>query len=124
MAPLPLRRLVLPIMLPHNNERQYDFMKQITLTASEVIDGKRVELGKQENFPVPETVDEVIGMSDRDDGCSDNEIVSCFVYGWKVMKQRQLRSGADPKKPVTIFKKTSETKQNEILELARKAGLL
>ena len=99
-------------------------MERITLTASEVIDGKRVELGRQENFPVPETVDEVIGMSDLDDGCSDAEIVSCFVYGWKVLRQRQLRAGADPKKPVTIFKKINQAKQDEILEMARKAGLL
>ena len=99
-------------------------MKLITLTASETIDGKKVELGREENFPVPETLDEVIGMSDLDNGCSDDEIVACFVYGWKVMKQRQLRSGADPKKPVTIFKKINLAKQDEILEMARKAGLL
>ena len=99
-------------------------MKFITLTASEVIDGNKVELGKIENFPVPETVDEVIGMSNRDDGCSDEEIVSAFNYGWKVKSQAKIRTGADPKSPVAQFKKISGDKQAKLLELAREQGLL
>jgi hypothetical protein len=99
-------------------------MKLITLTASEVVDGNKVELGRLENFPVPETVDEVIAMSDRDDGCNDDEIVSCFNYGWKVKSQAKLRSGSDPKSPSTVFKKASREKQDAILKLAKEKGLL
>ena len=99
-------------------------MKLITLNASEVIDGKKVLLGTLENFPVPETVEEVIGMSNRDDGCNDEEIVACFNYGWKVKSQAKLRSGADPKAPSTVFKKASHANQQAIIDLAKEKGLL
>lgn len=99
-------------------------MKFITLTASEVVDGVKAELGKIENFPVPETKDEVMSMSARDDGCSDAEIVSAFNYGWKVRSQAKLRSGADPKNPVALFKKADSNRQAKILELAKREGLL
>jgi hypothetical protein len=96
-------------------------MKYITLVASEMVDGGKVELGRIEKFPVPQTVDEVVGMADLDDGCNDDEIVSCFNYGWKVKSQAKLRSGADPKSPASIFKKLSKERQDEIL---KKEGLL
>ncbi len=96
-------------------------MKFITLVASEMVDGSKVELGRIEKFPIPETVDEVVGMADLDDGCNDMEIVSAFNYGWKVKTQAKLRTGINPKAPTTIFKKLSPEKRNELL---KGAGLL
>lgn len=100
------------------------FMKFITLTASEVVDGSKVELGRQEQFPVAETLDDVIAMSDQDNGWNEAEIVACFNYGSKVKRQSQLRSGADTKAPSTVFKKAPKDKQEAILALAREKGLL
>jgi hypothetical protein len=99
-------------------------MKLITLVASEVIDGKKVQLGKLENFPVPETLQDVLAMEDRDDGCNSDEIVSCFNYGWKVKSQARIRAGSDPKSPVAIFKKVANDKQAAIMEMAKAQGLL
>lgn len=96
-------------------------MKFITLIASEMVDGNKVELGRVEKFPIAETTEDILDMGNQDNGWNDAEIVACFNYGSKVKKQAQLRSGADPKAPSTIFKKLSAEKQNELL---KGAGLL
>jgi hypothetical protein len=99
-------------------------MKLIKLTASEVVDGKKVQLGEIANFPVPETLDDVLAMEDRDDGCNAEEIVACFNYGWKVKSQAKLRSGTDSKSNVSVFKKAGPDVQAKIMELAKEQGLL
>lgn len=99
-------------------------MKYITLTASEMVDGKKIQLGSQENFPIAETMEDLLEMETLDCGCNQAEVVACFNAGWKVKSQVKLRAVADPTKPTSVFKKISEAKQNEILELARKQGLL
>ena len=98
-------------------------MKFITLVASEVVDGNKVELGRREKFPVPESLEEIITMTE-DKTLTEEKLVSCFNYGWKVKTQAELRSGADPKAPSTIFKKAGAANQEKILEMAREAGLL
>lgn len=99
-------------------------MKFITLTASEVIDGVKVELGKIEKFPVAETFADIQAMEDLDNGCNEEEAVSAFNSGWKVKSQAKIRSGSDPKAPSTVFKKASREKQDAILKLAKEQGLL
>jgi len=98
-------------------------MKLITLTASEVIDGKKVELGKMDNFPVPESLEDMISMTENGT-ISEEDLVACFVSGYKVRSQAHIRSGADPKSPVSVFKKVNATKQAEILAKAKELGLL
>ena len=99
-------------------------MKRVTLTASEVINKVKVVQGTQENFPIPETVDEVVHMTDLDDGCDEAEIVSCFNYGWRVKSQAKLR-GAKTKvedtPQVKAFKALSPAKQAEIMAASKSA---
>ena len=99
-------------------------MKEITLTASEMVDGKKVLLGSRQKFPIPESLEEMIIMTEAPAVLSEEELVSCFNYGWKVKSQAKLRSGADPKAPSTVFKKVTRNVQEEILQLARDKGLI
>jgi len=96
-------------------------MKYITLIASETRDGKKVEIGKQEQFPIAVDIADVIDMVNQDNGWNNDEIVACFNYGSRVKRQTQLRALAEAPTNVKIFKGLSEAKQNEIL---RKHGLL
>jgi len=96
-------------------------MKYITLIASETRDGKKVEIGKQENFPIAESMADVTAMTDEDNGWNPEEIVACFNYGSRVKRQTQLRALAEAPTNVKIFKGLSEAKQNELL---REHGLL
>ena len=41
-------------------------MKYVTLTASETVDGKKKEIAKQENFPIAETIADVLAMENED----------------------------------------------------------
>ena len=96
-------------------------MKYITLIASETRDGKKVEIGKQEQFPIAVDIADVIDMVNQDNGWNNDEIVACFNYGSRVKRQTQLRALAEAPTNVKIFKGLSEAKQNEIL---REHGLL
>ena len=96
-------------------------MKYITLIASETRDGKKVEIGKQDLFPIAETMDDITNISNEDNGWNVEEIVACFNYGSRVKRQTQLRALAEAPTNVKIFKGLSEAKQNELL---RKHGLL
>ena len=96
-------------------------MKYITLIASETRDGKKVEIGKQENFPIAESMADVTAMTDEDNGWNPEEIIACFNYGSRVKRQTQLRALAEAPTNVKIFKGLSEAKQNELL---REHGLL
>jgi len=96
-------------------------MKYITLIASETRDGKKVEIGKQEQFPIAVDIADVIDMVNQDNGWNNDEIVACFNYGSRVKRQTQLRALAEAPTNVKIFKGLSEAKQNELL---REHGLL
>ena len=100
-------------------------MKLITLKTNEMVDGQRVPVGEViENFPIPESLEELIVMTEAPAKLTEAEVVACFVYGWKVKNRAKAKNGVDPTKPVSVFKKAGEAKQNEILELARREGLL
>jgi hypothetical protein len=99
-------------------------MKYITLTASEMVDGNKVELGRQEHFPVAEKVEDILDMGNQDNGWNEDEVVACFNYGSKVKRQSQLRTATDPKAPSTVFKKASRESQDAIIKLAIEKGLL
>ena len=96
-------------------------MKYITLEASEVKDGKKVTIGKQDNFPIAETLADVTAMQDEDNGWNQDEIVAAFNYGSRVKRQTQLRASAEAPSNVKLFKNLSASKQEEIL---RAHGLL
>jgi len=98
-------------------------MKIITLVKNEVIDGVKVQLGQVDHFPVPESLEEMIAMME-DGKITETQLVACFVSGWRVRTQAQIASGADPKSPVSVFKKVNATKQAEILAKAKELGLL
>lgn len=90
-------------------------MKYITLTASEVVNGTKTEVGKQENFPIAETIADVLAMENEDNGWNAEEIVACFNYGSRVKRQTQLRTQAEAPTNVKLFKGLSAAKQEEIL---------
>ena len=96
-------------------------MKYITLVASETKDGKKVEIAKQENFPIAVYIEDVIEMVNEDNGWNNEEIVACFNYGSRVKRQTQLRAAAEAPAAVKVFKNLSAAKQDEIL---RAYGLL
>ena len=96
-------------------------MKYITLEASEVKDGKKVTIGKQDKFPIAETITDVLEMENEDNGWNADEIVAAFNYGSRVKRQTQLRSQAEAPSNVKLFKNLSSAKQEEIL---RQHGLL
>lgn len=91
------------------------FMKYVTLVASETKDGKKVEIARQANFPIAETFDDVLAMSDEDNGWNEAEIVACFNYGSRVRRQTQLRAQSETPNNVKTFKALSPEKQEEIL---------
>ena len=96
-------------------------MKYITLIASETKDGKKVEIGKQENFPIAENLNDVLAFENEDHGWNGDEIVACFNYGSRVKRQTQLRAASEAPSNVKTFKALSAAKQEEIL---RAHGLL
>lgn len=98
-------------------------MKFITLIASETVNGSKVEVGKQDNFPIAETIQDILAMENEDHGWNSEEIVACFNYGSRVKRQTQLRADAKtpPSTNVKLFKNLSAEKQEEIL---REHGLL
>lgn len=97
-------------------------MKYITLTASETNGSKsKVEIGKQELFPIAETLADVLAMENEDNGWNADEIVACFNYGSRVKRQTQLRAKAQEPSNVKLFKSLSKDAQEEIL---REHGLL
>lgn len=96
-------------------------MEFITLVASELKDGKKVEIAKQENFPIAETIADVLDMVNQDNGWNEEEIVACFNYGSRVKRQTQLRAQSETPSNVKLFKNLSASKQEEIL---RAHGLL
>ena len=91
-------------------------MQYITLIASEVIDGKKKEVGKQENFPIAETIADVLAMENEDNGWNTDEIVACFNYGSRVKRQTQLRTQSETPSNVKLFKGLSPARQEEILK--------
>ena len=96
-------------------------MKYITLTASETSNGSKVEIAKQENFPIAETLQDVLAMESEDKGWNAEEIVAAFNYGSRVKRQTQLRAQAEAPTNVKVFKGLSQAKQEEIL---RQHGLI
>lgn len=91
-------------------------MKYITLEAGETKDGKKVAVAKQENFPIAESLDDVLAMENEDHGWNTDEIVACFNYGSRVKRQTQLRAQTETPSNVKIFKNLSATKQEELLK--------
>ena len=90
-------------------------MLRITLGASEMVDGKKVFCGSVENFPVAETVSDIMDLCDGDKPeMTEAQVVSSFNGGNKVRAQAALRSPAK-KKPdspaVAAFKKLSDVEQ-------------
>jgi|RifCSPhighO2_12_1023870.scaffolds.fasta_scaffold155193_1 hypothetical protein len=91
-------------------------MQYITLTASEVVDGKKKEIAKQDKFPIAETIADVLAMESEDLGWNAEEIVACFNYGSRVKRQTQLRADSEAPSNVKIFKGLSQARQLEILK--------
>jgi len=96
-------------------------MKYVTLIASETVNGVKVELAKQERFPIAETIQDIIAMVDEDNGWNLEETISAFNAGSRVKRQTQLRTGAEAPTNVKLFKGLSQSKQEEIL---RQHGLI
>lgn len=91
-------------------------MKLIKLVASETVNGKKVEVASQENFPIAETIADVLDMVNQDNGWNEDEIVACFNYGSRVKRQTQLRAQSETPSNLQLFKGLSLDKQNEILK--------
>ena len=91
-------------------------MQYITLTASEVVDGKKKEIAKQDKFPIAETIADVLAMESEDLGWNAEEIVGCFNCGSRVKRQTQLRADSEAPSNVKIFKGLSQARQLEILK--------
>ena len=91
-------------------------MQYITLVASEVVDGKKKEVAKQENFPIAETIADILAMENEDHGWNTDEIVACFNYGSRVKRQTQLRSESEAPSNVKLFKNLCPARQEEILK--------
>ena len=105
-------------------------MKRITLKRNEKTgeNGEKVFVGEIENFPILESLDEIDDLlADPYGPETKAEFVAAFNSGWRVMGQRKLAS-PKVKKPLTAaekaFANTDKSKQDAILEMARKAGLL
>ena len=96
-------------------------MQYVTLVASEVVDGKKKEIAKQEKFPIADTIADVLAMESEDLGWNAEEIVACFNYGSRVKRQTQLRAQSEAPSNVKLFKNLSAAKQEEIL---RQHGLI
>lgn len=91
-------------------------MKLIKLVASETKDGKKVEIASQENFPIAESLADVIAMDAQDNGWNLDEIVACFNYGSRVKRQTQLRAQSEAPTNVKLFKNLSSAQQEAILK--------
>lgn len=91
-------------------------MKYITLVASEVVNGKKTETGKQDNFPIAESIADVLAMENEDLGWNAEEIVACFNYGSRVKRQTQLRAKTEVTANVKLFKNLSIAEQEAILK--------
>jgi hypothetical protein len=96
-------------------------MKFIELVASEVVNGKKVTIAKQANFPIAETFADLAAMENEDHGWNTEEIVACFNYGSRVKRQTQLRAQNEVPTNLKLFKALSTDKQEAIL---REHGLL
>ena len=96
-------------------------MQYVTLIAHENVDGKKVEVGKEEKFPIADTIADVLAMVNEDSGWNEEEIVAAFNYGSRVKRQTQLRAKAAAPTNVKLFKGLSAAKQEEIL---RQHGLI
>lgn len=100
-------------------------MKRITLIACEMVDGNKLELGRDENFPVCESLEDIITLQEGDKSeMTEAQIVGAFNSGNKVRKQASLRNPGKKTDtvPVATFKKLTPEQQNELL--AKLAGLL
>lgn len=91
-------------------------MKYVTLTASETVNGKKVEIAKQDNFPIAETIADVLDMVNQDNGWNEEETIACFNYGSRVKRQTQLRAQSEAPSNIKLFKGLSTAKQEEILK--------
>ena len=91
-------------------------MKYVTLEAGETKDGKKVVIAKQENFPIAESLDDILAMTDEDHGWNVEEIVAAFNYGSRVKRQTQLRAQSEAPSTLKTFKALSQAKQEEILK--------
>ena len=105
-------------------------MKRITLKCHEKTGegNAKVFVGEIENFPILESLDEIDDLLADDYGPeTKDEFVAAFNSGWRVMGQRKLKT-PKTKAPLTaaekVFANTDKSKQDAILEMARKAGLL
>ncbi len=96
-------------------------MQYITLIAQEVVDGKKKAIGKQEKFPIAETIADLTAMVDEDNGWNEDEIVAAFNYGSRVKRQTQLRAQSEAPSTVKVFKNLSAADQERIL---REHGLI
>ena len=96
-------------------------MKYVTLIASEGQGNKKRELGRQDKFPIAESLADITAMENEDHGWNADEIVACFNYGSRVKRQTQLRAEAEAPTNLKLFKGLSQAKQEEIL---RAHGLL
>ena len=90
-------------------------MKYITLEAGETKDGKKSVVAKQENFPIAESLDDILAFENENYGWNADEIVACFNYGSRVKRQTQLRAQAEAPSLVKTFKALSAARQDEIL---------
>lgn len=91
-------------------------MKYITLEAGETKDGKKVVVAKQENFPIAESIEDILKFENEDNGWNAEEIVAAFNYGSRVKRQTQLRAQSEAPSNVKLFKNLSAAKQEEILK--------
>ena len=90
-------------------------MKYVTLEAGETKDGKKIVVAKQENFPIAETLDDILAFENEDNGWNTDEIVAAFNYGSRVKRQTQLRAQSEAPSLVKTFKALTAAKQDEIL---------
>jgi hypothetical protein len=91
-------------------------MKYVTLTASEVVNGKKVTIASQEKFPIAESLLDMQSMENEDNGWDAAEIVACFNYGSRVKRQTQLRAQSETPDNVKLFKGLSASDQEKILK--------
>ena len=105
-------------------------MKRITLVCNERSGEKneKVKVGEIENFPILESLDEINDLLIDPYGPeSKDEFVAAFNSGWRVMGQRKLKT-PKTKTPLTpqakVFANADKSKQDEIIKLAKEAGLL
>ena len=95
-------------------------MKRITLVACEMVDGKKVETGRDTNFPECESVSDIMDLCDGENPeMTEEQVVGAFNSGNKVRRQVTLRSPAKraPDSPAVIaFKKATPDEQTAVLK--------